>query len=318
MDHPLFAALQENFGDGAAPPPDTSTVKGLLAFCKLWLEGDLEPTELHNPCLEMAGRLRAGALTEYKNLDDNPDLVESVTTPIRQMAEAYESIAELLEALPELAVSEEIDDFFEGVEAFETEREIVINCNEIIFRNLSGANRVCPRCGDGSNKDICPTCNLVCLYPTPPSSGSPETKTEFLEAPVYGKLYKAHLEVVNGEARPNAMDESLNELEKHLAEIKREFQQVAQSGVSEENNSEGIDPQAIEAYINASLDLIERAFAGAEQMRAVKESFLMSDITRGWEIVFDSAVELQRQFQHSFQSLVPPESEDQVQLSGGD
>ena len=310
MDNPLFAALQENFGDGNAPPPDTTTIKGLLAFCKLWSAGEVQTSELDKPCLEMASRLREGAKTEYQILQSNPALAESLREPIERMAEGYEAIADVLEALPQLAANNATQDFSEEVQAFETEREAVLDSNESIFNLQNGSVRTCPRCGEADDSDICEPCNLIRLYPVSPDSSRTEETTENLLVPVYGEVYEAQLAVLSGKTQPAAMNQALDKLEKHLSEVQSGLQTASQNKQLQEEG-ESSELQTVEAHFASFFSSIEQSFSGVQRMRSVHESFQAADITRGWESIFDAAVDMQRRFSLlSIEDETSPEEEN--------
>lgn len=316
--NPLLAALQSNYGDGTPPPPDPNTVKGLLAFCKLWLEGEVETHELNNPCMAMSGRLKVGARDTEKDLQQNPDLVEERRAPIERMAEAYWTIAEILDRLPGLAADNDVEAFEDAIEHFSEERQAVLDCNAEIERSLSGEYRMCPRCGsDDQEEEICPTCDLVRLYPDPAATEYDRSKTAVLP-PIYGKVNRAYDEVMSGESSLHVVLDAVDELEQYLVDVQKGYRQVAEMEVGEgEGAEEAREGQEVVRRILRDMD---RAFTGIERLRRAQESLQMADLSRGWDTIFDAAADIQRSSNrfakaHGFEALLGGAS-DSVQFSG--
>jgi multidrug efflux pump subunit AcrA (membrane-fusion protein) len=316
--NPLLAALQNNYGDGSPPPPDPNTVKGLLAFCKLWLEGDVEAGDLNNPCMSMAGRLKGGAKDTEDDLNQNPDLVDSARAPIERTAEAYWTIAEVLDRLPTLAAENDMAAFKEAISLFEEERQAVLDCNAEIERSLSGEVRLCPRCGDQGDDDVCESCDLVRLYPDPRATEYDRSKTAIL-APIYGTVNEAYDSVMSGTASLHTVIAAVADLEQQLLELQKGYEQAAALDPEEgEDSSEFAEGKEL---ANRLLDELERSFDGIDRIRDVKQNFQMSDLSRGWDTIFDAAVDIQRLTQrfakaHGYEESVIAES-DSIDIGGG-
>lgn len=291
--NPLLAALQSNYGDGTEPPPDPTTVKGLLVFCKRWLDGETETAELNNPCMEMAVRLKGGAKDQEADLRKNPDLVDSARAPMERMAEAFWTISEILDRLPELAQDNDVEAYQEAIEIFEDERQIVLDCNAELENTLSGKVRLCPRCGDATEEELCSKCDLVKLYPDPRQSEYDRSKSAVL-APIYGTVNKAYDKVMAGEASLHTVYPPVDQLEAYLAELQQGYQKALELELpeGEEEKAEGFQ-EARDLAVRL-LRGIERSFQGIDRIRNATESFQMSDLSRGWETIFNAAVDIQK------------------------
>lgn len=288
--NPLLAALQSNYGDGTPPPPDTSTVRGLLAFCKLWLDGEVETGELNNPCMSMSGRLKAGAKDTEKDLRQNPDLVDSAREPIEKTAEAYWLIADVLDKLPQLAAENDVDAYREAIEIFEEERQIVLDANAEIERTLSGQVKLCPRCGEQGEDEVCQPCGLIRLYPDPRAAEFDRSKTAVLD-PVYGHVYQAYVAVLAGDEPLPVIFDAVSHLEQTLIALEEWCRQVTEAEVPEDESTEDREGREVAERL---LKEINRSKEGVERIRSTHESYQMSDLSRGWDAIFDAAVDMQR------------------------
>lgn len=287
--NPLFAALQNIYGDGTPPPPDTSTVRGLLSHCKLWLSGEVSAAELHNPCLQMAGRLKGAAKETEKDLRSNPNLVKDVRGHIQRSAEAYQTLSEVLDRLPQLAQDNDTDGFKKMMLVFEEERQAVLDSTEAIERRHSGEHRLCPRCGDIQDQ-VCPKCRLTPLFPDPKGNEYDRTKTADLE-PLYATVYQAYSDVMSGTKPLSVVLDAVNSLEDAMVEIQKGYEEALSTF---EDNADS--PQGRESIdvANRMLDEVERVFQGIDRMKGTYDTFRMSDLTRGWDTIFDAAVDIQR------------------------
>lgn len=288
MDNPLLAALQSAYGDGELPPPDVNTVRGLLEFCKLWLDGETPTEELNNPCMSMSGRLKGGAQDTEADLRQNPDLVDSARRPIERMAQAYWQIAEVLDRLPLLASENDLAGYKEAIGIFEAERQAVLDCNAEIERTMSGEVRICPRCGT-QDGEYCHDCQLVMLYPDPRAMENDRSKTAVL-SPVYGRINKAFDAVMSGEQSLHLVIEAVDELDAMLVDMQSSYEKAMEME-SPEDSPEVQDSKELALRL---LDEIERTFTGIDRIREVEESFRMADLSRGWDTIFDAAVAMQR------------------------
>lgn len=287
--NPLFDALQNLYGDGTPPPPDTSTVRGLLSYCKLWLSGEITASDLHNPCLQMASRLKGGAQETESDLRSNPTLIDEVRMHVQRTAEAYLTLSEILDRLPLLAQENDTERYQEALKVFEEERQAVLDSSQAIASRLSGEHRLCPRCG-AVQESFCEKCQLTTLFPDPRGNEYDRTKTADLE-PRYAAVYQAYVGVMGGERPLGVLHRPLNELEDALVEAQKGYEDVLNSlgdDVSSPEVRESVDAA------NLILDEIEKMFEGIDRIRGVFENFQMSDLTRGWDTIFDSAVDVQR------------------------
>lgn len=316
--NPLLAALQSNYGDGTPPPPDPTTVRGLLAYCKLWLDGEVRAEKLNNPCMAMAGRLKGGAEATEQDLAQNPDMVDSARAPIERTAEAYWTIAEVLDRLPDLAQNNDTEAFKEAIGLFEEERQAVLDATAEIERSMSGKIRLCPRCGDQSEEHICSGCDLIKLYPDPKATEYDRSKTAVLD-PIYGVVNKAYDEVMSGISSLPTVIHAVNLLDERLIEVQKGYEGVLAVKVDEDEL--GAEEKDSRELANRMLDELDRTFEAIDRIRSVEESFQMADLSRGWDTIFDSAVDMQRASQrfakaHNLIEMIRTES-DSVDFGGG-
>lgn len=315
MENPLLAALQSNYGDGEPPPPDVNTVRGLLAFCKLWLDGEVDTDELNNPCMSMSGRLKGGAKDTEADLRQNPDMVESARAPIARMGQSYWAIADVLDRLPLLAADNDIAGYKQAIELFENERQVVLDCSAEIERSMSGEIRMCPRCG-APEGEYCDKCGLIKLYPDPRATENDRSKTAIL-APIYGRVNEAVDAVMGGKANlPHVVDVT-NQLEDVLVEMQKSYEQAAEMEASRDGSTQEFRDSLDLA--NRLLDEIENSFAGIDRIRDVEQTFRMGDIARGWDTIFDAAVAMQRatkRFAKSYGHIDDIDEGDSVNFSG--
>jgi soluble cytochrome b562 len=316
MENPLLSALQSNYGDGDPPAPDTNTVRGLLAFCKLWLEGETETEELNNPCMSMSGRLKGGAKDTEADLRQNPDLVDSARRPIERMAQGYFRIAEVLDRLPTLAADNDTDGYKEAIEIFDEERQAVLDSNAEIERSMSGETRMCPRCG-GQEGDFCDRCNVITLFPDPRATEYDLTKTAVL-APMYGMVNRAYDAVMSGKESLPHLLQAVEQLDAALVEMQKAYEEAANmEGADDDDAPEFKDGKEL---ANRLLDELDKSFAAIDRIRDVEESFRMADLSRGWDTIFDSAVAIQRASQRYAKSYGHMEDaideSDSVNFSG--
>lgn len=287
-DNPLLEALSASYG--IALQPDTYTVRGLLRFAQGWLEGRVDAAELNDPCLAMAARLRAAAKATWADLEKNPDLSEESREPVQLTAEAYEAIADILDRLPLLAEDGSRHAFAEAMEEYEAERQVVLDATEEINYMMSGGELRCPRCGSSEDSDgRCPSCRLLLLYPDPKQLKDESLRSASLSPP-YQIVYRAYVAVLRGEQSLETLLAILPNLEAHLSFLLQQCRRLSR-------RSDGAEALArIEAGIRASLQGIER-MAGAEKSRKT------SDLNRGWEDIFESALSMASAGEHYQQQI---------------
>ena len=278
-ENPLLAALRESYG---APPEeaDTSTVRGLLAFCRGWLRGDTSVEQLNNPCLAMAGRLRQAADATYRDLDDNPELSEQAREPILLMGECFQAIANLLEQLLVLANEARRDEYEELLEEFEEERLAVLDASEEIQWQQSGRELRCPRCGADGEQLRCDECGLALMYPDRSQIQNSSRKSANL-SPIHLAVYAAYIAVLEGQQSLEILARALPPLVTHLESMHRICQKEA-SGAGA-------------AWAAVLARETEVGLSGARRMASAVETRRTSDLNRGWEDIFESSVATARE-----------------------
>lgn len=288
----LLAALQGNYGGGEPAADDVNTVRGLLAFCKRWLEGQVHPDELNNPCLAMAGRLRAGAQEMESDLAANPAMAREMRDPIVRTMEAYRAIAEVLEELPELARDDNFADFEDDLDLFEEERQAVLDAQEQIQYQLSGKTPLCPRCGSSGPEGDCPKCVLTRLYP---DREAMKVRHQQARLPgIYGKVFRSYQRVISGERSLHVLQDALSPIEEHLETLVHTRKQLAKRLSSKKLSGQRfVDARAAELLLAAGEDDVNVALRGVERMRAAEQSLRMSDLSRGWEDIFHAGQALE-------------------------
>jgi hypothetical protein len=284
----LLAALQGNYGSGEPVVDDVNTVRGLLNFCRKWSEGLVHPEELNNPCLAMAGRLRAGADQMEVDLRGNPDMGADMRAPITRTMEAYRAIADVLDEFPEFAKDDNVDDFLDNLEVFEEERQAVLDAQEQIQFQLSGQVLLCPRCGGSGESANCEACGLARLYPDPQAM---RARHEQARLPgLYGKVFRAYQRVIAGERSLHVVIDALAPLEEHLETLVSARKQLLKRLASKKLKGQRFaDARAAEMLLAGAESDVVVALKGVERMKGAEQTLRMSDLSRGWEDIFHAA-----------------------------
>ena len=277
----FLEAIQGNYGGAKPTPDDLTSVRGLLVYCKKWCSGLLTAEELHNPCLAMAGRLRAAASSTDIELEGSPEMAEALVAPIERTADAYEVIADILEELPILASESRSHDFLDALEEFEQERQAVLDAKSLIAKQLQGSRAICPRCASSGSETSCPQCELVRLFPDPEAGNRADLVRVELRGP-YHRLFRCYTEVVTGQR-------SLPTLEAALTGLRAHLRAMLQAGARLRKSSLAGTEEAIELATRLQPD-VEKALSGVQRMEECLQSRALSDLHRGWEDVFDAAV----------------------------
>lgn len=272
--NPLFAALQASYG--APPEEDPTTVRGLQRYCRQWLRGEISAEDLHNPCWEMAGRLRGAAQATFADLEKNPELCEESREPVIVTGEGYEAIASILEELPVLAAENQREDFEEALEEYEAERVAVLEATEEINAQMSGQERRCFRCASTGERVRCEYCGLIMLYPDPKQLRDYSYRSAAL-SPLHQTVYKAYLAVLEGRESLEILLGTLPALSKHLKDITRFCDSQASSG-------------ELDWAVSSLRQNVQTAMGGVARIEGVASTYRASDLNRGWEDIFESSV----------------------------
>lgn len=285
----LLAALQENYGLADQVLDDVSTVRGLLSFCKKWpAGGPVSAGELNNPCLAMAAQLRAAAAKVELDLRENPDMAEEMRAPVKRTMDAYISIADVLEELPELASEQKESDFLENLELWEEERQAVLDAQQQIELYLSGSIAVCPRCGSSGEPADCAPCGLLRLYPDPQASQNASSQGNVQG--LYGKVFRAYTRVLSGDEPLAVLWEALELLEEHLEMLLVTRQQTSERIDSGTLTGQPLEEaQLTESVLHEAEPHVGQALRGVEQMRVADQSLRVHDLSRGWEEIYHAA-----------------------------
>lgn len=321
MDNPLLAALQENYGNGdLEAEDDLTTVRGLLAYCKRWLNCEVEASDLHDPCFRLSAQLKAAASATEAKLKANPNMVSEMSAPIRRTADAFIAIASILEELPSLAEQELGDDFLDALDEFEEQRQAVLDSQAIITRQIGGATALCQGCGSGGDEAVCPNCSLTRLYPDPKAGKRDGHRANL--AGVYVRVFRSYQGVIQGKQDLSQLVASLDPLEAHLRTLTQLGQSLRHSPeVKEAVSQEGTAEADTLRLLRKLEPEIHRALSGVERLRGVRENRLMSELHRGWDDIFDSAVMLEGSLKelgrkHGLQNEERPTRADSVTISG--
>lgn len=280
----LLAALVNNYGSSDLSVDNTSTVRGLLGYCKKWPEGAISAEELNNPCLEMAMRLREGAAQMEGSLQRNAAMTQETSSPIARTAQAYLAIAEVLEELPELARDDKSEEYVEDLELFEEERQAVLEAQEQIEVHLSGKVPLCPRCGSPGEETVCPSCLLTRLYPDPKALQTDEESAQL--AGCYGNVYSAYRQAVFGERSLEDLWTALGELESHFEDLRSARQQLIERLEGESVNEE---TRVLEALLSAAESDITTGLSGVARMKSSEQTRRVYDLIRGWDDIYHAS-----------------------------
>ena len=282
MQNALIAALQKNYREDGPIPPDPSTVRGLLDYCCLWLDNEVTPEELNNPCFEMAGRLQSAGEEAVKDLEANEQLNPTLTGHLERTAEAYYVISDLLECLPELAENEQFEKFEEALDLFDAEREAVLNAQAAVEELLSEENRLCPGCGTIGIDEACPSCGLVHLYPD--SSGEALLCDGEEALPAELSLCRDGVfGVLNGQICCLHLAEVLAETREYLGVLSQALERLVKNEYQSARRAED----------RLGLHL-QTANSGIDRMESVQENFRIRELKRGWNDLYGSIRSIQR------------------------
>ncbi len=283
----LLAALINNYGNSDHQVDNTSTVRGLLSYCKKWPEGAVAAKDLNNPCLEMATRLREGASQMEESLRRNPGMRLESSSPIARTSQAYLAIAEVLEELPELARDEKLEEYVEDLELFEQERQAVLEAQEQIEVHLSGKVPLCPSCGSPGEEPSCSSCSLVRLYPDPKALPVDEEAAQL--SGCYGNVYSAYRRVLLGESSLDELWNTLSELETHLQELLSARQHLLERLEKEASLQNSSETGVLEAVLTTVSSDIAMGLAGIERMRSGQQTQRVYDLSRGWDDIYHAS-----------------------------
>ena len=237
----------------------------------------------------MAGRLRGGAEEMAADLAANPEMAYGMREPIQRTLEAYRSIADVLEELPDFAKEENRTDFLDDLEVFEDARQAVLDAQEEIQFQLSGRVLICPRCGGQGEGTDCPKCQVTRLYPDPQAMRA-RTEEQANLSGIYAKAYKAYLAILQGRMSLPALVDALFPLQEHLDSLVQTRKQFTKKVRNRKVKGQRARDMYVAASILASIDDdIQTALLGVERMRGAERSLKMSDLYRGWEDVFHAA-----------------------------
>jgi hypothetical protein len=285
----LLAALKENYGLADQVVDDVNTVRGLLSFCKKWPRGGpVSAAELNNPCLLMAAQLREAAGKVERDLKENPEMAQEMRAPVQRTMEAYTSIAEVLEELPELARDQKESEFQENLELWEEERQAVLDAQQQIESFLSGSIAICPCCGSSGEPGECGPCQLLRLYPDPQAQRNASAQSHVQG--LYHQVFQAYTRVLSGQRPLSDLWEALYLLEQHLdllLQTRLQTSEQLDSGVLSGQPLE--EAQLTEAVLGEAEPHIEQAIRGIEQMRVAEETLRVHDLSRGWEDIYHAA-----------------------------
>lgn len=290
MDNPLLAALQENYGGGQEVEDDLTTVRGLLAFCKRWPNCEIEAEALHDPCFRMAAQLKAAATATEAKLKANPKMVQEMSTPIRRTADAFISIASILEELPAIADEELADEFLDVLDEFEEHRQTVLDCQAAIQHQVGGSVALCQACGSQGEERVCSDCGVTRLYPDPKAQQREGVQRVNLSAN-YLRVYNAYRAVMEGKRDLSQLTASLGPLESHLRSLSQLGQSLRNSPeVRDAVQQQGSAEAETEQLLRKLKPELARALAGIARMRECEQNRQASEIHRSWDDIFDSAV----------------------------
>jgi hypothetical protein len=276
-----------SFQASSAPPPEQDgpdTVRGLLRFCRGWLTGEVSTEDLHNPCLEMAARLRAAAEATFRDLDNNPDLCDEAREPVQDTGEGYEAIASILDDLLVLAAENRREEYQEALVDFETERVAVLDATEEINAQMSGQDRRCPRCGFSGEEERCPDCRLIQLFPDPKQIFDYSHRSAHLSS-LHLQIYQAYVAVLKGDMSLEGLLKTLPPLAVHLAQL---------GGFCDGQDDAGESPDLVDSLRRE----IDTAQSGLERIRGAAVTYLASDLNRGWDDIFESALSVESLLRH--------------------
>ena len=188
-----------NLFEKEAPPPESTTVRGVASLCHSWLGGQIEAGELNNPCLHLSTSLREAAQGIADDVEQNTQLIPELREHLQSMSEAYSGMADALNSLLDFANEGDRDAFSSELAAYEEELNFIVEAQSELLGEVESGELKCPGCGEEGEEDVCPPCQLVRLYPDTSDTALLSERVDSLPESL-AQTRRAVFQVVNGES----------------------------------------------------------------------------------------------------------------------
>lgn len=259
----LLSALQANWGGAGPALQDPGTLSGLLSLVRLWQAGELELEEVYSS-LEEVTRNTAEAILETR-ADLQEPLAQELADGLVELEGVFLEIESELTSLRECL---EHEPYSVDLTNLTSCQQRLSECARFLQDWAEAPVPRCLRCGSRDTSMRCQSCGLDCLIPVPPSEEE-DVSGAYL-SPEYLELYRSYRAVMDGEGPLAPMLARLGPLETSLAPLERLARMTGSPILGE----------------------VERSLRGIQQMRQVTSSRLASDLSQGWEQVFQGALAL--------------------------
>jgi rubrerythrin len=268
--------LRETFGTA----PDTSTIKGIMLYTKLWIEREEVATTkgLKQGCLQMLRTLDSAIFATEKDLDSTGQTDESLADPVERCMEAYERLKEVVAEIAEAASKEDREEVSELLVDLEDAAAFLGEAQEDLNIWLAEPVLRCPKCG-ASDQDPCSVCHLELLFPDPKGGGSAGDRSALLPQE-FGVVFEAYTAVRNGEKTLSDLIRVLPSIEKTI----RSYTAIVNASLIEKPES---------STLLATRETLVELSRGIQIMRETSSTRRMTDLQDGWLLTFRNAVHLQ-------------------------
>lgn len=268
------SALREAFGSS----PETSTLKGLVAFTRGWLEeSDNTPTAtLQVGCTAMVTRLQQARIDTGADLDKAGNLEPELRAAIEESYNAYDEIEEVVTSMTTAVSNNDRDEVARLLDLLVEGAENLSQAQSAMDDWLKNPVLRCPRCGS-SQSDPCNGCGLELLIPDPKAAFGLPQQTATLPTE-YGPVHQTYLATTRGDATLSVLIGALKSLEGHF----RNLLAMVNASLQEEPEAENLVKLQ---------EVLETALEGSARMREAESSRKAVDLRLGWEQIFTAGAE---------------------------
>ena len=308
--NPLFSALQDNFGgDEVQEIDDFSNLGGLIAYCQKWLDGKIEAADLNNPCLQLAGRLLAGAKSTEASVAKDDAMDDRIADALLDMAGAFQSAGETLEQMPQVAEDDDRSEFEEGMVILKEDLERIFDAQDILNSQVGGSQKVCPKCASAGNGVRCEKCKFMRLFPLPLDfRNNMEARSAHLPG-AYVVAYRAYQNTLAGTGCFSNLLKALPKLNNYLGSLVHLSAQFKTNPNYKKLTAEpGSKAEKMETLLDSLDSRLTQALAALERIDNVRENLQTTEIVYGWNEFFVASVDIEKGF-HEFRTGMGMESE---------
>ena len=276
MTDPI-SKLRETYGTA----PETTTLKGITEYTKLWLAGEASATSsgLLKATAEMNQELDKAILATEQDLAQTGETDESLADPVERCIEAYASLKEILQDVADHVMKEERPEVKECLEELEEACDFLREAKTDLDEWLGAPVPRCPKCGS-DEADPCPACGLELMI-ADPTGGAGVASQSALLPQEYSQFFRLYTDVRNGVKTLSLLIASLPSIEAQVSPL---FTLVQAALVKSKESTD----------LKDTLEALNAIRSGLETIRQTQTTRKMVDLQDGWLQVFRSAIRLQR------------------------